>query len=371
MRIGADARARAQRVRQHGWQILQCGVGAGLAWVAAQALLGHPQPIFASVAAVLGLGISYGQRLRRVVEVVVGVAVGVLVGDLVVHLAGNGAWQLVLVVVLGMSVAVFLRAGTVMVNQSAVQGLFVATVLPGSVDVLDRWLDALTGGVVALVLAAIVPATPLRRPRDLASRLLAELADLLWEAATAARAGDAERAHDALAHARGTQARLDALRAAATEGLDVLRVSPLRRRQAAAVRAVARLAEPLDRAVRNVRVLARRLSVATERGEDVPPQLLDLLDHLAAAALRLSEDVQRGLPRSGAVDALTEAGRASARVPRSSLSADAVLAQARSTAVDLLEVAGLDEEQARARVPVPDQAPPPPPARSRPRPDDA
>ena len=60
------------------WQIAQCAVAAGVAWLIAADLLGHPTPFFAPVAAVVSLGTSYGQRLRRVAEVTVGVAVGVL-----------------------------------------------------------------------------------------------------------------------------------------------------------------------------------------------------------------------------------------------------------------------------------------------------
>ena len=47
-------------------------------------VLGHQTPFFAPIAAVVSLGTSYGQRLRRVAEVTIGVAVGVLVADLLV-----------------------------------------------------------------------------------------------------------------------------------------------------------------------------------------------------------------------------------------------------------------------------------------------
>ena len=56
----------------------------GVAWLIAADLLGHPTPLFAPIAAVVSLGTSYGQRLRRVVEVTIGVAVGVFVADLLV-----------------------------------------------------------------------------------------------------------------------------------------------------------------------------------------------------------------------------------------------------------------------------------------------
>ena len=66
------------------FQIAQCAIAAGVAWLIASDLLGHDTPFFAPIAAVVSLGTSYGQRLRRVVEVTIGVAIGVLVGDLLV-----------------------------------------------------------------------------------------------------------------------------------------------------------------------------------------------------------------------------------------------------------------------------------------------
>ena len=89
-------RERLGRVRDKLWQIGQCAVAAGVAWFVAADLLGHPTPFFAPIAAVVSLGTSYGQRLRRVAEVTAGVALGVFAGDLLTHLLGSGGWQLAL-----------------------------------------------------------------------------------------------------------------------------------------------------------------------------------------------------------------------------------------------------------------------------------
>ena len=70
---------------------------AGLAWFVAHTVIGHQLPFFAPVAAIITLGISFGQRLRRGVEVAIGVAVGVAVGDLFQAVFGTGAWQIVVV----------------------------------------------------------------------------------------------------------------------------------------------------------------------------------------------------------------------------------------------------------------------------------
>src|ERR1700743_3676843 len=62
----------------------QAGLGAGIAWLVAQHVIGHPHPFFAPIAAVIVLNVSVGQRLRRAVELVFGVALGILVGDLLI-----------------------------------------------------------------------------------------------------------------------------------------------------------------------------------------------------------------------------------------------------------------------------------------------
>ena len=88
-RPSADARRRApgsHRLRSKSWHVGQAALAAGAAWFIAAELLGHPNPFFAPIAAVVSLGTSYGQRLRRVAEVTLGVAIGVLIADIVVVL---------------------------------------------------------------------------------------------------------------------------------------------------------------------------------------------------------------------------------------------------------------------------------------------
>ena len=81
--------ARLERLRSKSWQIGQCALAAGVAWFIAADVLGHPTPFFAPIAAVVSLGTSYGQRLRRVAEVTLGVAIGVFVADLLVSATGT------------------------------------------------------------------------------------------------------------------------------------------------------------------------------------------------------------------------------------------------------------------------------------------
>ena len=128
-----SARARLRRLQAKSWQIGQCAVAAAVAWFVASDVFGNPTPFFAPVAAVVALGTSYGQRLRRVLEVTVGVAVGVFLADLLVVWLGSGAWQIGLIVALAMSSALLLSSGQLFVTQAAVQSIVIAglTVGPG------------------------------------------------------------------------------------------------------------------------------------------------------------------------------------------------------------------------------------------------
>jgi uncharacterized membrane protein YgaE (UPF0421/DUF939 family) len=323
-------------------------VAAATAWWVASALLGHQRPFFAPVAAVVALGVSYAARLRRVGEVVAGVALGVAVGDVFVLLAGTGTWQIALVIAVAMSLAVLLNAGPMLITQAGVQAAIVTTLVPATAAGLDRWLDAVVGGAVALVAAAVVPTSPLRRPRRLAAGLLDDLADVLMAAANSARHRDPARAGKALQRARQTQTSLDELSDAAQEGLDVLQVSPFRRRHRRGVQDIWSIAEPLDRGVRAV---LRAVVSATPQAEPLPAALLDLVEQLSSACALLATDLAAERPLDDALDALDAVAHSSATVPRSSLPGDVILAQVQSTVVDLLQVAGLDLDESLARVP--------------------
>ncbi|MGH8868046.1 MAG: FUSC family protein [Actinomycetes bacterium] len=347
----ASVRTRLGRLRQRSFLIVQVSVAAAVSyWVAAD-LLDHSRPFFAPIAAIIGLGMSYAQRPRRVAEVTAGVAVGVGVGDLLVGVIGSGVWQVFLVVCLAMAVAVLLDAGALIVTQAGVQSVIVTTLLPGASAGLDRCVDAAAGGVVALVVATVVPVTPLRQPRAQAARVLDELALLLREAARSARDGDVERATRTLDRARETDTVLSDLRSAAREGLSVSR-TPLRRHHLDSVVAVAELAEPLDRAIRNVRVLVRRVTVAASRGEPVPEAYAHLAERLADIVEDMAAGLREKMLPTRARETLQDLARDSARVESSdTLSAVVVLAQVRSMIVDLLQLTGLDVDGAEQRVP--------------------
>jgi uncharacterized membrane protein YgaE (UPF0421/DUF939 family) len=349
----SSLRARLARLRAKSWQIGQCAVACGLSWFLARELLGHAQPYFAPIVALVSLGTSYGQRLRRVAEVTVGVAIGVALGDLYTHVFGRGPWQITVMVAVAMVIALVLDASPLMVNQIAIQSLVVVTVLPNQDAAFLRWTDALVGGAVALVAASVVPRAPLRRPRLLAAVVVRRISELLRGSADRIEDRDVAKALADLRGARSTDGLIRELQAAADEGLSILASSPFRYRHRGRVRHMAELVEPLDFALRTTRVLARRIAVACHRGEPIPPgyaaflrDLADVTDKMAAelGARRLAEAVQADL---------LEIGRRTTTLERTPvLSAEVVLAQIRSLIADLLAISGMDALDATEHIPL-------------------
>ena len=351
-RSRTSLRARLARLRSKSWQVAQCAVAAGVAWFLAADVFGHQTPFFAPIAAVVSLGTSYGQRLRRVAEVTLGVAMGVFLGDALTHWLGSGAWQIALIVVLAMTGALLLDAGQLFVTQAAVQAIVVSTLVPDPGQAFLRWTDALIGGAVALVAATVVPRAPLRRPREQAAVVVRRIAVLLRDSADRIEDGDVDKAMTTLAEARRTDPLIRELRAAADEGLDVLASSPFRYRHKGHVRRMAELVEPLDFALRNTRVIARRVAVACYRHEPVPTGYAVFLRDLAEATDRMAEELRADRMAAAAREPLLRLARASSGLERTSvLSAEVVLAGVRSLIADLLAVSGMDPLEATDAIP--------------------
>ena len=338
----------AARVRGGAWSVLQCAVGAGLAWLLASTLLDHERPFFACVAAVVCLGVRAAQRLRRVLELAVGVTVGVAVGEALVDVIGSGAWQVAVVVGLALVVALALDGGTLVTAQAGLQAVFVVALprVPGG-DIA-RWEDAMVGGLTALLVAASLPADPWRDARRLGSALLAELAAVLRDTADAVRRDDPAAAAFALARGRATQSRLDAWAEALRTGHDITALTPLRRDAGTWQRSTG-LSSAVDRATRNLRVLVRRVLFALGQGDPLPPQVVAHLEDLAAVLDALGRDLDGD---HEAVRAALTALAGRLRVEdAASVSGTVAVAQLRSAVVDLLEGVGVDPAAARATMP--------------------
>jgi uncharacterized membrane protein YccC len=330
--------------------VLQVGVAAGGAWVVATEVFGHRAPFFAPVAAIITLGLTVTERGRRAIEVAIGVAVGIAVGDLLVLAIGVGAAQLALVVMLATALAIFLGSGQMLATQAAVSAALVATLQPPTDGVtFTRFLDALAGGTIALIVNALVlPADPVALVRRAARPLLEELAETLEDIGRAIVDRDRGHAEAALARARGIDELSGRFIDAVIASREMTRFAPPRRRLRGRVENYAGIATQADLAVRNVRVLARGTIRAVRLEENVPPEVAESVRALAAAVRALAD----ALDGNGSMDRVREhALRAAATATlvlegTGNLSVSVIVGQVRSTATDLLVGTGLDSNEA-------------------------
>ncbi|MFI7447692.1 aromatic acid exporter family protein [Nonomuraea sp. NPDC049714] len=350
-----------ERLRSFGLvapSIAQAAVGSGLAWLIATQVLGHARPFFAPIAVLISVGIGLGQRLRRVAELVVGVSLGVGVGDLLVAWIGSGAWQIALVVALAMVTAVLLNSGALFVAQVASSAVLVVAVLPGDDSGgLDRMLDALTGGLVGLAAVALMPASPLTLAAKHASGVLDALSTALEQAAEAIEKRDADLAAEALEEARGTQAAVEEFEQALQTSKEIIMISPMHWHRRARLARYETAAEPVDHALRNVRVLARRTLAAL--GELRPPPLVlaEAMREVSEAALLLQLELAAGREPVLARQALLAVAHRE-RPEQLGFSASVIVAQLRSIVVDLLRATGAGHEEADTALPPVDDPPP-------------
>ncbi|WP_394614959.1 aromatic acid exporter family protein [Lentzea sp. JNUCC 0626] len=334
--------------------IVQCGLSAGIAWLVATMVIGHAHPFFAPIAAVVCLGVSLGQRLRRVGELVVGVSVGVGVGDALIGWIGSGPWQIALVVALAMSAAVLLDGGSVIALQAGSSAVLVATLLPPSAGGgFDRMIDALTGGLVGLAVAALIPANPVTVAQRQLKMLTATLSGALTNIARALEEKDAVKAAGVLAELRTSQGAIDDYKAALQTGSEIAKIAPIRWRSKDELSRYQTAAGPVDYAIRNTRVLARRTMAALKADERIPDGVPEVLVEYAKAVECLKGELEKGKEPKQTREAVRDAARnlTARRLGGDGFSSKVVLAQIRSVAVDLLQATGLSRSEAMEALP--------------------
>lgn len=340
--------SRGRRLRATAPAIAQTALAAGAAWWLAINLIGHPNPFFAPVSAVVALGIVVGQRARRAAELAVGVAVGVAVADALIILLGSGTLMLALVVALAMLTAILLGGTRLVVGQAASSAVLVATIeVPTEFD-FARPIDALVGGAVAIAVHYLLPIDPVRLARRHARPLLQRFAVALDEVADALDAADHDQGVEALVSLRDLEAAALGFREAVTVGEETARFSPLRRRERVVVKRYAIAAPEVDLAIRNARVLARGVVRAADLEAHIPPEATGGVRDLAGAVRALGAALE---DPSNAVAARDAALQAAARATLAleltgNLSVSVIIGQVRSTATDLLRALGTTQDAA-------------------------
>jgi uncharacterized membrane protein YgaE (UPF0421/DUF939 family) len=360
MTLAALVTSARRRLSPRAVAILKTAAAATGAWYLAALLTSDSQPIFASIAAIVALGVSHDQQRQRALHLVGGVVLGLTLADLITQLIGTGAPQIAVMVVLAMSVAVMLTGSEMVAGEAAVSAILLIALDPGAGYSPNRILEAVIGGGAALVVGALLfPPDPALQVGRAAQAVFGELGRALERTAAALATGDAGGGERALAEARAIDTHFDELERSLDSGLDIARTAPQRFAARTEVARYERSLRHLDHAVRNTRVLARHAVRAVRTGSVTPADLPFAVSELAQAVWELAgayEDPER------AWDARDLASRAAARATRVQTAADLalveILAQVRSTAVDLMRAAELvagspDELPTEELIPLP------------------
>lgn len=160
------------RVRADFFQSVQIVAASMGAWLFAERVLGHHEPIFAPVAALVSLGyVSGAKHARRILEVSFGVTLGILIGDLLLILLGHGTWQAAVVLFLTVIVARFIDKGIIFTIQLSFQACF-TLLLPVPDDAFTRSFDGIVGGAFAFLAMYLMPRDPRKNPRARAIALM-------------------------------------------------------------------------------------------------------------------------------------------------------------------------------------------------------
>jgi hypothetical protein len=340
-----DVRARLQRARNRLTlpvlgRIAQSAIAAGVAWELALQIPNHGQPFFAPVAAVIALGAERGRRGRQAIDMMIGVTLGILLGAAIVALVGVGAWQLVLGTALSLVIATAIGASPVIRIQSAASTILVVALhRSGQNLALQRLVDALIGGGIAILLARFLfPVEPLELVRNEARQLRRRLADGLDVIADALDRGDRSRAHD------GERA-LDSLDEHKLEDAlalarDVTRAAPRRRRLRKRLEALGESWLELDASVSDSRAIATGALRLLDGGRPAPH---------AAEAVRAAAAAVRAIDPDEARETAEAARAAAAEVTKSdsSLGANVIVHGVSAVADHALRAAAAREEDTK------------------------
>ncbi len=341
----------ARRLITNSRWFVQAALATSLAWAAAIALFGHPHPIFAPVAALIGVSTTLGQRRRYAVEMVLGIALGIGIADVLFVVIGGGTVQIAAIVAGAMVVAVALGGSVVLVSEAAVSALLVVTVQPPSSGLSGaRFLDSLLGGVIALAITSLLPTDPVRAARRAAALPLAQIAGTLEDIAHALDRADLALAERALARARAVDR--DAFEQAVAAGRETLQLAPLARATRAQFARYVRAQAQVETAITTVETLSRAVVRALKFGDNVPAPMPDAIRDLSSAVRRLEESLD-GL--SGEVSVREPALRAAAQATlvleqTGNMSVNAIVVQVRAAAVDLLRGSGMTGEESERLV---------------------
>lgn len=343
----------AQRVIEALPPIAQIIIAAVSAYAFSHFVLQHQVPLLSVTVTITALGFTRDARPRRVIETAIGMIVGIALSETLLSLFGQGIWQMAATLLISLVLARFITPSSAFALTVGIQSMLVHLLQAPSGGVYMRSVDGIVGGVVALIFTALIP----RNPRGMAVKDADKLFDAFLGSILALRRALLESnvkvADEALNEVRRTQPLIDNWRMSLDSAISISRISPFMRKFRDDLTGQVRVLRGMDLAMRNLRVVVRRIDFLIRDGEK-RPYLADLLDQIAQGVGVLADGVDEPSERFKAQEQFVEIIHQ--LDPKKFGIADqlqeaSVLLLLRPLLVDLLCASGMSEDDARAELP--------------------
>ena len=332
---------------------IQITIGALLAYSVAFYGLGHVTPLLAVTVCITSLGFSRDARPRRILQTAIGMVVGIAISEIALIYFGSGVLQIALVLLLVLISARFISASSAFAVTAAIQSMLVQILPAPAGGVFIRTLDGLIGGVMALIVTALIPRDPRGIARSDANKLFDFFVETLQSLRLALRDANKSLSNQALKNARASQPLIDNWRMSLDSAISISRISPFLMKHKSELRKQRGLMRAMDLATRNLRVIVRRVNFLLK--DDVArPYLADLCEQIAEAVTNiqegLSEHEELELAREQLLEIIKQLDPKKFGIA-DQLREASVLLLLRPLLVDLLCAAGVTEDAARAELP--------------------
>ena len=332
---------------------VQITIGALLAYSVAHYGLQHESPLLAITVCITSLGFSRDARPRRILQTAIGMVVGIAISEISIIYFGSGILQIALVLLTVLLLARLISASSAFAVTAAIQSMLVQILPAPDGGVFIRTFDGLIGGVMALIVTALIPRDPRGIARTDANKLFDFFIETLQDLRLALRDTNKSLSNQALKNARATQPLIDNWRMSLDSAISISRISPFLMKHKPELRKQRLLMRAMDLATRNLRVIVRRVNFLLK--DDVArPYLADLFEQLAEAVTNLREGLSDSedldLARAQLLEIIKQLDPKKFGIA-DQLREASVLLLLRPLLVDLLCATGMSEDDARAELP--------------------
>ncbi len=352
-RIHWSLRDSIQRVIESVAPILQITLAAVLGYSIAHYGLQHAVPLLAVTVSISSLGFTRDARPRRVFETAAGMVLGIALSEFLLTLFGHGLWQMAVVLLISFTLARFVNSSAAFAVTVGIQSMLVF-LLPDPVGgAFMRSIDGLIGGFVALLVTALIPRNPRAMAVNDADKLFEVFLTSLDSIRTALLEVDVKVADETLRKVRRSQPLIDNWRMSLDTAISISRISPFMRKHREDLTEQVRLLRGMDLAMRNLRVVVRRIDFLLRDGQK-RPYLADLLEQIHQGVQTLAAGVdapeQRFAAQQVFVEVIHQLDPKRFGIADQLAEASVVLLL-RPMLVDLLCASGMSEDDARAELP--------------------